>query len=52
MGPEGSLQTNPPKQSLGLVASLVCREHQMAAHERAEEDAGEPLSLENLKPST
>lgn len=51
-GPEGSFQTNAPKQSLVLVASPACTEHQMAAHERAEEDAGEALSLENLKPST
>lgn len=37
--PEGSFQTNPPKQNLALVASPAYTEHQMAAHERAKDDA-------------
>lgn len=38
-GPEGSIQNNPPKQSLALEASSACTEHQMAGHERAGKDA-------------
>lgn len=38
-GPEGSIQSNPPKQSLALEACSARTERQMAGHERAEEDA-------------